>query len=129
MTDATGNTQPTETGRKLWENSGTELTFDTLVHDGEAFACAMFDAIGVRQFSPLNGDGVGGDAGKRYDAKLRELHAYLETHEVDPELRALIAALEDQVNDFATETFSQGVTFATATERFRRSLQAMTTSQ
>ena len=121
MTDTTNT--PTLTGRALWDAVHQKTNaYDVLVHDGEAFACAMFDRIGSNGFAPLTGDLSGGEPCKRYDAKRKELYAYLDSHDVDPELRKLIDAIEDEVYDFSAATFNDGVRFATVTEQFRTGL-------
>ena len=114
-------------GRALWDAYHQKLNaYDVLVHDGEAFACAMFDALGTNGFAPLTGDLSGGEPRKQYDQKRAALYAYLESHDVDPELCQLIDAMEDEVYNFSGQSFNEGVSFATATEQFRTALLGLT---
>jgi hypothetical protein len=126
MTDAAIPTESTLTGRALWDAyRHKHNAYDVVVQDGEAFAYAMFDKIDSNGFSPLTGGLSGGEGRKRYDEKRAALYAYLDAHEVDSELRTLIDALDDVAYDFASQTFKDGVAFATATELFRQRLLGM----
>jgi hypothetical protein len=125
MTDTT--ITPTLNGRKLWGAlRHKHNAYDVLVHDGEAFAWAMLDRLCSNGFEPLTGEAYGGEERKRYDARRQAVYDYLESHDIDPELRRLIGAMDDSVYDFAGQTFNEGMAFATATEKFRNGLLGMT---
>ena len=113
------------TGRALWKASARHLSYDELIHDSGAFACAIVDNLATHEFSLLTGDAFGGEKKKTYDAHRKALYAYLNAHEVDPELRKLIDAMEDQVYDFAAETFDQGMDFGKVVEDFRAGLLSL----
>jgi hypothetical protein len=125
MTDTT--TTPL-TGRALWKATPGHLTYDVLVHDSEAFACAIVDNLATHEFAPLTGDTFGGEVRKTYDAHRKALYAYLDAHDVDPELRKLIDDVEDQVYDLAGVTFDQGMDFGKVVEEFRKGLRELTTA-
>ena len=122
MTDTTA---PTLTSRALWKASPRHLTYDVLVHDSEAFACAIMDNLCTHHFALLTGDAFGGEFRETYDTKRKELYTHLAAHEVDPKLRQLIEAMEDCVYDFAGETFDQGMAFGKVVEEFRAGLLSL----
>ena len=86
----------------------------------------MLDQLGSHGLAPLHGEAYGGEPCKRYDARRKAVYDYLESHDIDPELRWLIGAMDDSLYDFAGKTFDEAVAFATATERFRSGLLGMT---